>query len=190
MEHIFLTERWIARCVLFLSNVRLIDYLNAQKASFVIEEGDMDSWPPEPQKYQYKMQLTYLHPKQIILAHESGTASPSPKTVVYERRISRKIPPKPYEFHLKNGLIIAGNAYLKKDILNLARPFISVTKFRIGFHRPDDPRKRDLEDKAFTPFSGFNYIILNTEWISHFHRLSPHENLLWFPEEPSGAQSV
>ena len=184
MEHLFLTEGWIVRCVLLLNHVRLINYLNAQKASIIIEEAEMEAWPPSPTgAYRYQMFHTHLNPSRIILAHESGTPSNNSKAVVYEKRLSRKFPPNPYEFHLKNGIVVAGDAFLKKDLLNPLRPFISVKNYRIGFHRPDDPKAQGPGDSSiFSALSGLDYLILNSDWINHFHKLHPQERPLWFSE--------
>jgi len=183
MEHLFLTEGWLYRCLLFLNNVRLSDYLNAQKTSMVIEEAELEAWPPHPDNpYSYQMSHTFLNPTQIILAHESGTPNITSKAVIYEKRISRKFSTHRYEFHLTNGVILVGNANLKNDMPNPTRPFVSVTDFRIGFHRPDDPRNSKRDNDLFAPFSSLDYIILNTDWIHHFHKLLPSESLLWFPE--------
>jgi len=184
MEHFFLTEKWLVRCVLILNNVRLIDYLNAQKTGIVVEEADLEeAWPSDPAAiYNYQMYHTNLSPSQIILAHESGTMKNTSKAILYEKRISRKFPSHLYEFHLKNGLILTGKAFLKKDILNPSHPFISVTDFRLDYHRPNDPKAQNAVEKILPSFSEFDYIILNTEWIAHFHKLLPSESLLWFPE--------
>ena len=183
MEHLFLTKGWLYRCLLLLNNVRLSDYLNVQKTAMVIREADLETWPSRSDTpYSYRMSHTFLSPNQIILAHESGAPDNTSKAVVYEKRLSRKFSTHRYEFHLTNGIILVGNANLKNDMPNPTRPFTSVTDFRIGFHRPNDPRGSGRDKNLFIPFSSLDYVILNTNWIHHFHKLMPHEGLLWFPE--------
>jgi len=182
MKHFFLTKQWKYWTDLSLRNTRFIDFLNANRQFIPLENTTIEQIKTgEGSPYQYKMTHTFLTLKSIILAHENtlGTST-GKKSATYEQRISKKIISHRYEFFLSNSMYLVGNVALKKDEINAERAFIAITDYQLFSCRPDNPEKTGFNNlKGQDPFSAFDYLILNTAWIQHYHRLMPHETVLW-----------
>ncbi len=178
MNHFFLTRQWRYWANLSLQNMRLLDFLNAHKHFIHLENATIEQVKDSKgQPYQYEMSHTFLSPQSIILAHERFPAVDE-KTALYERRIAKKVARHRYEFFLMNDMHLIGNAALKNGEIRIEKPFIAITDYLLVSFQPDAPDKagfKNLSKQA--PFASFEYLILNTTWIQHFHQLMPHETV-------------